>query len=76
MSRELTTLSRLCTLRNFDLNVISIHEIVTRHAKAAGRDLLDRTTSKVAVGVGGEPLFVLSPFAGVGLGSKPVHGYC
>ena len=48
---ELAALAGLGALRHLDLQVVGVHEVLRGDAEPAGRDLLDRRTPEVAVGV-------------------------
>ena len=73
MAGELSPFAGLGALRHFDLDLIGVDEILTRHAKSPRRNLLDRRPLAIAVGQGLEPLGVFAPLAGVALGAEPVH---
>ena len=61
--RQLPAFSGLGTLGDLDLDVIGIDEVVTCHAKAPRRNLLDGAASQVSVGVWGEAPHVLAALA-------------
>src|SRR5665213_1333889 len=70
---ELTTLTGLGALGHLDLEVVGVHEELTRHSKATGRYLFDRRARVVLRVRRVETLFVLSPFTGVGLRAEAIH---
>jgi hypothetical protein len=71
---QLSTLSGLGALRHLDLQVVGIHEVLTRHAESRRRDLLDRAPTRVSVRVGNVPRRILAAFARIRLAAQPVHG--
>jgi hypothetical protein len=71
--RQLPALARLGALRDLDLDLLRVREVLGRHAEAAGGHLLDLVVVPVAVGLrvdGG----VLTALAGVRAGAQVVHG--
>src|SRR5207244_3080693 len=60
VTRELATFTRLRALRHLDLQVVGVHQVLTRHAEAPRRDLLDRAAARIAVGLAHEPVGVLA----------------
>ena len=70
---QLTAFARLRALRDLDLQVVRVHQIVRGHAEPAGRDLLDRAAPPVAVRVGLEPVRLLAALAGVAPRAEAVH---
>ena len=72
---ELTSLSRLRTLRHFDLQVGSVHQIVGGNAKPPGSHLLHSAAPRVAVGIGSKATVVFSALTGIALGVYTVHSY-
>ena len=67
-SGELSTFTRLCSLRHFNLYFIGIHKIFCCHAKAARSHLLDGT-----VGVLVKPGRVLAAFPGIASCPDGIH---
>src|SRR6266536_673647 len=47
--RQLPTFTRLCALRNLDLQFLSVNQIVAGYPKATRRYLLNRAVSRIAV---------------------------
>src|SRR5258706_3401493 len=74
MTRQLTALSRLCSLSHFDLKFASVTEIVAGHTKAAGGNLFDRRIFPISVFFAEKADFVLTAFTAIALASNPVHG--
>src|SRR5690606_2394799 len=66
---QLATLARLRALRQLDLQVVGLGEVLAGDAEAARRDLLDRAA---ALGVD-EAVGVLPALAGVRLAADAVH---
>src|SRR5205823_327440 len=71
---QLAALAGLRSLRDLDLELVRVDEVVDGHAEAARRDLLDRRAAPVAVRVTLEPPRVLPTLARVRLAADPVHG--
>ena len=74
VARKLAAFSRLCALSDFDLQLVRIHQIIRRYAKASRRHLLDRASAPVSVRVPGEALFIFAALARVGPGADAIHG--
>ncbi|CAB4609383.1 unannotated protein [freshwater metagenome] len=74
MTWELTAFTWLCTLCHLDLKVVGIDEVFARNAKAAGCNLLDCRTSRIAVGKRDETLGVFATFARVRFATQAIHG--
>ena len=72
---KLAALSGLRALRNLDLQLVRVGQIVRSHAEASRGHLLDRGTHLVgrAVGGGNQPARVLAALARVGLAAEAVH---
>ena len=70
---QLAAFAGLGALRNLDLQLVGVGEVVDRDAEPAGGDLLDRRALRVAVGQRLEPLGVLAAFARVALAADAVH---
>ena len=73
---QLTTFARLGTLSHFDLNVISIDEVFTRHAKSARSNLLNCRTLGIAVAHDFISLGIFTAFARVALCPNAIHRNC
>ena len=71
---KLAALAGLRALRDLDLQIVGVDQVVGGDAEAARRHLFDGTAAPVAVGIALEALFVLAAFAGVGAAADPVHG--
>ena len=65
MARQLSAFSRLCTLRDLDLQIVRINHVVGGNAEAGRGHLLNRAAAQIAVGVGNVAGFILSAFSGV-----------
>ena len=74
VARQLPALPRLGPLRDLDLDVVRIDQVLAGHPEPARGHLLDRTAAQVAVGVGGEAVGVLAALPGVRAPADPVHG--
>mmetsp|Transcript_54993 Transcript_54993/g.128327 ORF Transcript_54993/g.128327 Transcript_54993/m.128327 type:complete len:302 (-) Transcript_54993:2443-3348(-) len=88
IARQLSTLARLCSLRQFDLQLLGVCQVLCSHAEAARGHLFDLgaegvTADNVPSGCTGlefsllqlsEAHRVLSTFTGVALTPDPVHG--
>ena len=70
---KLTSLARLRSLRDFNLDLICIHKIISRYTKSSGGNLLDRASPQITISIGTESRFILSPFAGVRFSADAVH---
>src|SRR5581483_3687257 len=62
---KLASLARLGALRDLDLQIVGIDQIVRRNAEASRGDLLDGAAPPVAVWVAFEAFLVLAAFAGI-----------
>ena len=67
-TRQLTTFAGLGTLRDLDLQHIGVNQILRRHTKASGRNLLDTRGT-----LGTVTRRVFTPLTGVGASAKTVH---
>src|SRR5882757_8087789 len=65
VARQLAAFARLGALRDLDLQIVGVDEVVGGHAEPAGRDLLDRAPPQVAVLVDLEAVRLLAALAGV-----------
>src|SRR3984885_11357209 len=63
-------------LRNLDLQVVRVHQVIGSDAEASRGDLLDRASPQITVCIGLEPRFILSTLAGIGSAADPVHSDC
>ena len=73
-TRQLPAFSRLGALRDLDLQIIRVHQVIGRNAKTGRGHLLDRAPAQIAIRVRLEATLILSAFAGVGLPADAVHG--
>ena len=64
---QLSALARLRALRHLDLQVVSIDEVLARHAESSRRDLLDGAAAPVAIRIAPVAGGILAAFAGVRL---------
>ncbi len=71
---KLATLARLGALRDLDLQIVGVDQILGGDAEPAGRHLLDRRTHRIAVRQRLEAGRFLAALAGVGLAAEAVHG--
>src|ERR1039458_1790935 len=71
---ELSAFAGFRALRHFDLQLVSVHQIVCSHTETRRGYLLHRAASQVAARVRRKARFVLPAFAGVGLAADAVHG--
>lgn len=74
VSGQLSAFAGFGALGHLALDVVGVGEVVGGDAETAGGDLFDGAAPQVPVGVAGEAVGVLSPFAGVGLAAEAVHG--
>ena len=72
-ARELTALARLRALRNLNLNLVSVHQIVARYTKAAAGNLLNRAALAVAVRQRRKAVGMLAALARIALAAYAVH---
>ena len=70
---QLAALAGLGPLRDLDLQVARVDQVLAGDPEPPGRDLLDRAAPRVAVGVGGEAVGVLAALAGVAPAAEAVH---
>src|SRR5438046_765872 len=56
---KLAALAGLRTLRDFDLQIVGVDQVIGCHTEASGCHLLDGAAAPVAVGVALETLFIL-----------------
>ena len=71
---QLAAFAGLGALRDFDLQVVGVDEIVGGDAEARRGHLLDGAAPRIAVGVGSVAGLVLAALAGVGFAADAVHG--
>src|ERR1035437_4130611 len=74
VARQLASFARFCTLRNLDLNVVSIHQILTCDAKTPTSHLLDRRSLRIPIRHHNVSLGILATFSGIGFPTQTVHG--
>ncbi len=75
-ARQLPTLTRLCPLRNLNLQLVGVDQIFGRYPKSPRRNLLDRRPLAVAIRQRLVPRGVFAPLARVALALQPVHRDC
>ena len=73
LARQLAALAGLGPLRDLDLDLIGVGQILDRHAEPPGGDLLDRRPLAVAVFERLEPDRILAALARVRLAAQAVH---
>jgi hypothetical protein len=71
---QLAALTRLCALRDLDLQVVGVDQVFTGHPETPRSHLLDRAPAQVAVRVPRVAVGILAAFAGVGTAPDAVHG--
>src|SRR5574337_680088 len=71
---ELATLTRLTALRQLDLQIGGIDQVLAGYPEATGGDLLYCAATPVAVGIRYEASGILAPLSGIRPGAQPVHG--
>src|SRR5258706_580885 len=71
---KLSTLARLRALRNFDLQLLRIHQVVAGNAKSSRGYLLYCAVARVAAVIYEVAYRVLAAFSGVALAADAVHG--
>ncbi len=76
VTRQLTAFTRLCTLRNLDLDQIGVDQIFRRHTKTARSHLLDGRAFRVRLAIRQriEAIRLLTTLAGVRFAANRVHG--
>ncbi len=74
VSGKLAAFAGLRALRDFDLQIVGVHQIICGNAETGGSHLLDGAAPPVAVGIGLEALLVLAALTGVGTPADAVHG--
>src|SRR5215472_1231509 len=72
-ARQLATLAGLGTLSDLDLELAAIGEIFGGDAETARSDLLDGGTGIVPIRLWPRLRWILAAFAGIRLGSDPIH---
>src|SRR5262249_45842562 len=72
-ARQLATFAWLGTLRNLDLEFVSVGQVPDRHAKPARRHLFDRRPLRVAIRHWLEAFRIFATFTGVALAAEAVH---
>ena len=73
VARKLASFSRLCSLRDLDLQFVGIDEILSRHAETARSHLLDCGSERNAFRAYAKPLRFLTAFTCVGAAANAVH---
>ena len=71
---KLAAFAGLRALRDLDLQIVGVDQIISGNAETPRGHLFDGTAAPVAVGVALEALFVLAAFAGIGARADAVHG--
>src|SRR6185503_12690412 len=74
VTRKLSAFARLRTLRDLDLQLLSIDQIVAGDTKPPGSDLLNSAVARVAAVVDHVTRRILSAFPGIALAADAVHG--
>ena len=74
VTRQLSTLAGLGSLRDLDLQVARVHQIIGGHAEARRGYLLDCAPPQIAVGIGLVACLVLAAFTGIRAATDTVHG--
>src|SRR6266568_1057269 len=73
VSRQLPTFTRLCALRDLDLQFLSVDQIVAGYPKATRRYLLNRAVSRIAVRINEIAPRIFPALAGVAFAANPIH---
>ena len=73
MTRQFTTLTRLCTLRHLDLQLIGVSQIMRRNTETARSNLLDSRSHSIAILHSLATLRILTTFTGIRLATKTIH---
>ena len=74
MAGQLAAFARLRALRDLDLQVVRVDQIIRRDAETRRGHLLDRAAAQIAVRVRNEAGLVLAALAGVRFPADAVHG--
>src|SRR5207302_9028128 len=72
--RQLAAFAWLCALRDFDLQLIGVDQVIGGDTESPGGNLLDRAATPIAVRIALEALLVFPALAGIGFAANPVHG--
>ena len=70
-SGQLTTFTRFRALRDLDLQLLRIHEIVTGNSESSRSNLLDGAVARIAI-----TLRIFATFARVALAADAIHRNC
>src|ERR1700733_14563224 len=70
---QLSALAGLSALRDLDLKLIGVHQVMRRNSEARRSHLLDGAATPIAIGIAIKALLVFPALAGVGLSSDAVH---
>ena len=73
-TRQLAALSWLCSLCNFDLQFIGIHQIVNINSEPGRGHLFYAAIQGIAIGQRIKTGFVLTAFTGITFGIQAIHG--
>src|SRR6187401_16987 len=74
MTRELAALAGLRTLRNFDLQLVCINQIVAGYSETSRRHLFYAAVARVAIRLRRVAFRVLASLAGIAFGADTIHG--
>ncbi len=70
---QLAAFAGLCSLRDLDLELVGVDQVVRRHAEATAGDLFDPALLAVAAGEAQIALLAFAAFAGVAASADAVH---
>src|SRR6266699_1065973 len=71
---KLSAFARLGALRNLDLQLVGMDQIITGYAETARCDLLDPAVTRIAVRIRKIAFRVFTTLAGVALAADAIHG--
>src|SRR5579862_4958441 len=74
MTGQLAAFARFCALRNFDLQIVRVYQVVRGHTEASGSHLLDGAAAQISVGVWYIASLVLAALTGIGFSTDAIHG--
>src|SRR6478672_7957983 len=73
VSGQLSTFTRLSTLGDFDLQLLSIDQVITRHAETSRSNLFDRAVARISVGIANVTRRVFPSLTSVALRADSIH---
>ncbi len=71
---QLPALTGFRALRDLDLQIVRVDQVIRGDAKTRRRHLFDRAATQIAIGIRFEARFVLAALAGIRLATDAIHG--